>query len=304
MKLISLFLLLPMLAFGGLNPVLQNPYTTNSAAAADAHAALVAGGPTNGVSATTVTNIVVSIVPPLINSASNALQLQINTNAANIALATTTNGVNGLITAAMGASNFVTHAALTSSNFITGVGSSNFVSQSVLTGSNFVSQTTLDGSNYVSLTTLAGSNFLTQATAAATYQPAGNYATNLTAAANSYTTNITIGTVQASWTVTLPTSATNYFVAARLYLVATTANPSGITLPLNGLIDCSYVIGTLFPAQPYTILPQGDGKTFVVSMDGDKANFLDNTGQPYSFSQANVAAGFKLQANFTWAIHK
>ena len=122
--------------------------------------------------------------------------------------------------------------------------------------------------------------------------------------ASTYTTNITLGTVQAAWTVVLPNAATNYLVSARLSLLATSANPHGITLASGGKIDCSVVTGTLFGQQPFTILDQGDGKTFVISMDGDKANFLDNTGQPYSFSQAFVADSFQLQAKFTYLIQQ
>jgi hypothetical protein len=122
--------------------------------------------------------------------------------------------------------------------------------------------------------------------------------------AGNYTTNFTLGTAQATWTITLPAVATNYLVQSKLYLVAQSANPHGITLASGGRIDCAYVTGTLFSQQPYTILDQGDGRTFVVSMSGDKANFLDNTGQPYSFSQAFVADSFQLQAKFIYLIQQ
>jgi hypothetical protein len=122
--------------------------------------------------------------------------------------------------------------------------------------------------------------------------------------ASTYTTNFTLGTAQAAWTIVLPSAATNYLLRPVLSLVAQSANPHGITLASGGKIDCAYVTGTLFTQQPYAILDQGDGRTFVVSMDGDKANFLDNTGQPYSFSQAFVADSFQLQAKFTYLIQQ
>jgi len=122
--------------------------------------------------------------------------------------------------------------------------------------------------------------------------------------AATYTTNFTIPTSQTAWTITLPTAATNYLVSARLRLVATSANPHGITLPSGGFVECSEVTGTLFIQKPFALLDQGDKRTFVAAITGDKANFIDNTGQPYSFSQAFVADSFQLQAKFTYLIQQ
>jgi len=56
-----LFILVSLSVFAGANAILQNTYTTNTQAAADLHVSQVIGGPTNGVTATAVTNIVLAV---------------------------------------------------------------------------------------------------------------------------------------------------------------------------------------------------------------------------------------------------
>ena len=58
----ALLLAICLSAAAGVAPVLMNPFTTNTTAAADAHVVALVSGPTNGVSSAVVTNIVNGMV--------------------------------------------------------------------------------------------------------------------------------------------------------------------------------------------------------------------------------------------------
>jgi len=315
MKFLSILLLSCVAAFGGVAPVLMNPYTTNTTAAADAHVVGLIGGPTNGVSGGTVSNIVGGLVSYnqfTTNAGGTSLSGLVftNINSTNLIGTIRTNNLPMSLLDTNGAAKSVTNGYVWS-----GLYDPTNSAKNVTNGYPWSSLYDTNGAAHGAtnlLGTASGqpiSAFDTNGAGTAAAKLATNGYPWMTgsfpvAFSNSFVTNFSLGTVQSNWTVVLPSYATNYMVDSRLWLQAKVANPSGITLPLGGLIDCGYVIGTLFPAQPFVLIPQGDGRTFIASMSGDKANFLDSTGQPYSFSAANVAAGFNLFIRFTWTVHK
>lgn len=119
-----------------------------------------------------------------------------------------------------------------------------------------------------------------------------------------YATNLTFSTVATNYTVTIPAAATNYVVLFEAYLKAKTANPSGITFHSNGIVAIGNVTGLNQPMQPFSIISQGDDKTYSLSYDGDNANFVDEANQPVAMNPTALAAGFTLYGRWTWAILK
>ena len=277
--------------------VLSTVYTTNTAAAVDLHVLAISGSPTNGITATSATNIALAVTAPIFLSTSNFLQSEINTNAANIGLATTTNGVKGLIASTLIASNY---ASITYANGVT-----NGYPWGVL-----YAPVTVTNLPFTPLTALQTTNEAVAAATAVTngfpwgslYAPAGSYATNLTAAANSYTTNLVIPSSQTSWSVVLPAAATNYLVTTRLFLKLT-ANNHGLSLSNGALLDTAQITGTTYICHPFSLTDTGDGKTFIVNSDGDYANFMD-AGIPQHFQPSFVQSDFQIQAQFIYTVKK
>lgn len=119
-----------------------------------------------------------------------------------------------------------------------------------------------------------------------------------------YSTNLTIPVIATNWTIVIPAVATNYVVCYELYLQAKVDNPSGIAMPLSSIKKVSEISGYTQPLKPYNIFSHIDGKTFVISTDGDYASFVDEASQPVLLNPPAVAAGFSIRAVFTWTILK
>jgi len=300
MKFLPFLLLTCLTACAGIAPVQMNPYTTNTTVNADLHVLAISGSPTNGITATSATNITLAVAVPIINGASNVLQVQINDNTSGLQMKTTTNNVQGIISTSLISSNYATQAYATAA----AMAATNGYPWGSLYDSANAAKNATNGYPWGSLYDASG------AAQAATngypwgslYAPSGSYTTNLTAAANSFTTNIVIPSSQTSWTITLPAAATNYIVTARLYLKLT-ANNHGLSLSNGALLDATTITGTTYYTQPFSITDTGDGRNFVVNSDGDYANFLD-AGIPQHFQPAFVQSDFQIQAQFIYTVKK
>ena len=295
----------------GASGVVKNSYSTNTQTAADLYVVGLIGGPTNGVSSNTCVTIVKSIVQQN-RWTTNADATVINGGNLTNLNATKLNGI--IPVANLSAFYDPTNAALNATNGMTTLTYTNpatvvYTNQLAATSNGIVAQipslTAYATLSNVSTTNTANLTITTNIVNASTngYPWGALYAPVTSSSLNSFTTNFTIPTYQTNWTIVLPNVATNYQVQASWALVAKVANPHGVVLPLGSKV-ADVEGGTLFPSHPYALIDQGDGKMFVLSMDGDKANFLDNTGQAFSFQQSFVADSFNLQANFIWSVKK
>lgn len=331
----TILMLTGLAAFAGLNPVLQNTYTTNTQSAADAHVVSLIGGPTNGVSAATVTNIVGGLTANNITNGQPSVTvggLSLSGGAVNGGLTVTGDSYveansyvlgtnNSIYFVGNGSGLIALNAAHLNGQFsptnIPAVYDVTNAARNATNGYPWGSLYDASGAAQSATNHLGSAAFVSTssfdaagvATATTNGYPWGSlYQPAMTAATYSITTNFSIPTYSTNWTVVLPAAATNYIVIQELYLTPVSASPGGAQIPLGGLLPCGYLSGTTYPQPPFSMIYQGDGKTFVVAFDGDNANFVDPTGQPYRFygnaNTPNLATYFKVQARFTWTIHK
>jgi hypothetical protein len=318
-KLTLTIILFPMLAFAGLNPVLQNPYTTNTPAAADAHVIALVSGPTNGVTLATLTNVV--------NGIATTLHVLVATNSPDGNVSASLNQVTNLDSAILGivtnkdaavlvivtnlnastlttVSNINTANLVITTNLVAAQGAANTndaaarVTAALVTATNLNSATltVVTNKDTALLATVTNINSATLATA-----------TNLlpTAANNSYTTNFFFPSYQTNLVFVLPSISTNYLVNGKLFIVSRSANPLGINIASGATIPTSTCWGQTYSCPPFVLMQSVDGTAFDFGMGGDNSvSFVATNGAPYTLTATQMTNAFSMRAVFDWTVHK
>lgn len=226
-----------------------------------------------------------------LNTTSNSLVTQITTAQTAAQSASDTNGAAAAVKAQIIASNFVPYSAVSSLSVASAATSTTSTTAITALGG---WPTQWPGSSITSAVATATS------AVSATSATSATYAGTATNAGSYYVTNLTFAASQTNWTITLPAAAANYMVRGELYLYPNSSNPLGTTWSTSSWLNVGLVSGVTYTRSPYSIM--GSGQTWTVSLNGDDVQFLDATGQPYTFTAAQAAANLKLKALFTWTV--